>query len=134
MSTTVGPAPPAWFRTALVALLERRDLSGVQTRWAHPSALCVVMASEGYPGSYAKGRVIEGTDQVGSDAVVFHAGTAMAGGKLTASGGRVLNVTARGANVSQAAERAYAVLDQVKWEGGFCRRDIGWRAIEREKA
>jgi len=95
-------------------------------------ALTVVMAADGYPGSYAKGTQIKGLDNVGDDNVkVFHAGTKRDGDKLLANGGRVLNVTAKGATVQKARDRAYAAIDKINWPEGFCRKDIAWRAIER---
>jgi len=104
------------------------DLRGVTTRWAAPSALCVVMAAEGYPGSYPKGRVIEGLEPVGSEAVVFHAGTAQKGDKVVTTGGRVLAVTATGADIDEAAARAYRALSEIRFEGAHYRRDIGHHA------
>jgi phosphoribosylamine--glycine ligase len=94
------------------------------------------MATQGYPGSYGKDSVIEGLDEAaGVESVeVFHAGTAFADGKVVANGGRVLTVSALGASVAQARERAYAAVDRIRWSEGFCRRDIGWRALEREQA
>jgi len=105
-------------------------------RWRDEAALTVVFAAEGYPASPKKGTVISGIESAEDENVqVFHAGTARdSEDRLVANGGRVLNVTAKGANVTEAAARAYAALDKISWEGGFCRRDIGWRAIEREKA
>jgi phosphoribosylamine--glycine ligase len=104
--------------------------------WTDDAAVTVVMASNGYPGSYEKGTVIEGVEAAAKDtgAVIFHAGTAMKDDKLVATGGRVLNVTALGASVTAAAQTAYKAVDLIKWPGGFCRRDIGWRALEREAA
>ncbi len=106
----------------------RGDLRGVSTRWAAPSAMCVVMAAEGYPGSYAKGRVIEGLDRVGPDAVVFHAGTADKDGRIVTTGGRVLGVTATGSDIDEAAERAYRALAEIRFDGAHYRRDIGHHA------
>ena len=97
----------------------------------------VVLAAEGYPGSYRKNTVIEGLpDASATDKLtIFHAGTSRSDrGDLTATGGRVLGVTAMGDSVSQAQERAYTAIDKIHWPEGFCRRDIGWRAIQREKA
>jgi phosphoribosylamine--glycine ligase len=112
------------------------QLSHMSVRWRDEAALTVVFAAEGYPASPKKGTVISGIESAEDENVqVFHAGTARdPEGRLVANGGRVLNVTAKGANVTEAAARAYAALDKISWEGGFCRRDIGWRAIEREKA
>lgn len=102
-------------------------------RLSEDFALTVVMAANGYPGAPIMGGVIGGVDAAQAEgAVVFHAGTAMADGRLVASGGRVLNVTARGSSVTQAQQRAYAAVDRIDFPGGFCRRDIGWREVARE--
>lgn len=107
-------------------------LADVTPRWRDDVALTVVMAAEGYPGSYAKGSEIVGADALNSDTVhVFHAGTARRDGALVANGGRVLNVSARGRTVAEARERAYAAVDAIDWPQGFCRRDIAWRALGR---
>jgi phosphoribosylamine--glycine ligase len=116
---------------ALVAscdgMLETFDL-----RWSDDAALTVVMATVGYPGAYAKGSEIRGLDAVSPEnAIVFHAGTAAENGRLLANGGRVLNVTASGATISEAQAKAYAAVDMIDWPEGFCRRDIGWRAVAR---
>ncbi|PCI49295.1 MAG: phosphoribosylamine--glycine ligase [Alphaproteobacteria bacterium] len=107
----------------------------VDMTWHDTSALTVVMAARGYPGNYDKNTEIRRLDQAGQDenTFIFHAGTKKENGKTLATGGRVLNVTAVGENVSAARDRAYAALDQIDWPQGFCRRDIGWRAIKREK-
>jgi phosphoribosylamine--glycine ligase len=96
-------------------------------------AVCVVLAARGYPGTPETGSEIRGADQdFGPDVVVFHAGTARDGeGRLRAAGGRVLNVCARGATLQEARDRAYAAVDRIDWPEGFCRRDIGWRALGR---
>lgn len=95
-------------------------------------ALTVVMAADGYPGSYEKGTQIRGMESVDDENVkVFHAGTKRDGDKLVANGGRVLNVTAKGTTVQEARDRAYAAIDKIDWPEGFCRKDIAWRAIER---
>lgn len=110
-------------------------LSSFDLRWYDDAALTVVMASKGYPGGYEKGAVIRGLDRIGDDpdVMVFHAGTGRNDeGELIAAGGRVLNVTARGGTVSEAQAKAYAAVDRIDWPAGFCRRDIGWRAIARE--
>ena len=117
---------------ALVAtcdgVLDRFDL-----RWHDETALTVVMAAEGYPGSPKRGTEIKGLDAIADDdVIVFHAGTERLGDRVLASGGRVLNVTARGQSVSEAQTRAYSAIEMIDWPGGFCRRDIGWRAVERE--
>ena len=110
-------------------------LSGHEPDWRDEAALTVVMAAKGYPGSYEKGSAIGGLDALGSDNVqVFHAGTKKQGDAVLASGGRVLNVTALGKTVSEAQARAYAAVDAIDWPEGFCRRDIGWRAVQRERA
>ena len=106
-------------------------LSEMQANWAEDHAVTVVMAAKGYPGDYAKGSVIKGLDALPEDAMnmVFHAGTTLLEGAVTASGGRVLNVTARGDDLAEAQARAYAMVDAIDWSEGFCRRDIGWRAL-----
>jgi phosphoribosylamine--glycine ligase len=107
-------------------------LAGHDLQWKDQYALTVIMATEGYPGSYGKGSEIRGADGVDSDTIhVFHAGTRREGERLLAAGGRVLNVTALGDTVKEAQQRAYAGVDQIVWPEGFCRRDIGWREIAR---
>ncbi|SEL28036.1 phosphoribosylamine--glycine ligase [Jannaschia helgolandensis] len=114
----------------LLACAEGR-LDGAQVHWADDHAICIVMAAQGYPGAYAKGTAIGGLDALPADSrnMVFHAGTALADGRMVANGGRVLGVTTRGDDLSDARDRAYAVVDAVDWPEGFCRRDIGWRAL-----
>jgi phosphoribosylamine--glycine ligase len=91
------------------------------------------MASRGYPGSYEKGSPIRGVEALEAPYLqVFHAGTANQDGALVANGGRVLNVTALGKTVAEAQARAYAAVDEIDWPEGFCRRDIGWRAVAHE--
>ncbi len=109
-------------------------LAGAVPRWRDETALAVVMAADGYPGEPRKGTVIGGLAAAeATGATVFHAGTALAGdGTLVANGGRVLGVTASGATAAEAQQRAYAAVDRIDWPGGFCRRDIGWRAVARE--
>jgi phosphoribosylamine--glycine ligase len=111
-------------------------LGTMSVRWRPESALTVVMAAKGYPGAYHRGSVIRGVEAAAAlpDVQVFHAGTLREGGLLKANGGRVLNVTALGRDVQEAKARAYAAVDLIDWPEGFCRRDIGWRAIAREKA
>ena len=110
------------------------SLNAMTLDWHDDVAMTVVMAADGYPGSYDKGSVIGGLDKVSDEAVVFHAGTARdADGTVTATGGRVLNVTARGKTVAQAQANAYAGVDMIDWPQGFCRRDIGYREIAREQ-
>ncbi|RCK30297.1 phosphoribosylamine--glycine ligase [Thalassospira xiamenensis] len=110
-------------------------LDTVKPEWHDETAMVVVMATKGYPGSYEKGTEIRNVaDADAMDKVkVLHAGTRMDGDKLTATGGRVLGVTARGTSVTEAQKRAYEAVDAINWPGGFCRRDIGWRAIAREQ-
>ncbi len=107
-------------------------LGEARVNWADDHAITVVMAAKGYPDAYEKGSVINGLDALPEDSsnMVFHAGTKRTGGDVVANGGRVLNVTARGASLAEARERAYAMVDAVDWDGGFCRRDIGWRALD----
>jgi phosphoribosylamine--glycine ligase len=93
------------------------------------------MAAKGYPGAYAKGSAIAGLDEAAAvkGVEIFHAGTATgADGRLVANGGRVLNVSAIGQTVAEAQACAYAAVDKIRWPEGFCRRDIGWRAVQRE--
>jgi phosphoribosylamine--glycine ligase len=106
-------------------------LAEARVNWADDHALTVVMAAEGYPGAHAKGSAIRGLDGVAEDSfrMVFHAGTALRDGQVVAAGGRVLNVTARGASLAEARARAYGMVDRIDWPEGFCRRDIGWRAL-----
>lgn len=115
---------------ALLACAEGR-LDQARIDWADDHALTVVMAAKGYPGAYAKGTVIRGLDRCPEDSrhMVFHAGTALKDGEITATGGRVLNVTARGDTLADARNRAYAMIDHIRWPEGFCRSDIGWRAL-----
>jgi phosphoribosylamine--glycine ligase len=98
--------------------------------WNDGAALTVVMAARGYPGAYAKGEVIRGIDRADAmaDVKVFQAGTALRDGEIIVNGGRVLNVTARGASIAEAQRRAYEAVDVIDWPDGFARRDIGWRA------
>ncbi|AMY69965.1 phosphoribosylamine--glycine ligase [Frigidibacter mobilis] len=114
----------------LLACAEGR-LAGMQVTWAEDHALSVVMATNGYPGDHARGSQIRGLEELPETSLemVFHAGTAARDGGIIASGGRVLNVTARGASLAEARERAYGLVDRIDWPGGFCRRDIGWRAL-----
>ena len=111
-------------------------LKNFDLRWHDDAALTVVMAAKGYPGAYQRGSVIEGLDEAGAveGVEVFHAGTKADGGRVLANGGRVLNVSALGKTVGEAQARAYQAVDKIRWPDGFCRRDIGWQAIAREKA
>ncbi|MGY5800628.1 phosphoribosylamine--glycine ligase [Rhizobium sp. LEGMi12c] len=108
-------------------------LDQVTAEWSDDPALTVVMASKGYPGAYAKNTPITALPAGGEGEKVFHAGTGLKDGALVANGGRVLNITATGKSVGEAKERAYALAGKVKWDNGFYRNDIGWRAVEREK-
>ena len=119
------------------ALMAARDgmLKNFDLRWHDDAALTVVMATKGYPGDYAKGSVIDGLAEAAAveGVEIFHAGTAIgADGRVIANGGRVLGVSAIGRTVADAQERAYAAVDEIRWPEGFCRRDIGWRAVARE--
>jgi phosphoribosylamine--glycine ligase len=107
-------------------------LAEARVNWGDDHAITVVMAANGYPGSYEKGTVIKGLDALPEDSsnMVFHAGTAAKDGTIVATGGRVLNVTARGNSLKEARDRAYAMADQIDWSEGFLRRDIGWRALD----
>lgn len=108
------------------------DVSGADLRWSDDASLVVVMAAEGYPGAPRKGSAIKGLERAAAvpGAKVFHAGTARrADGALVADGGRVLAVGGTGATLRAARDAAYAAVDAVDWPGGFCRRDIGWRAL-----
>jgi phosphoribosylamine--glycine ligase len=109
------------------------DFGDLALEWEAPASLSVVLASGGYPGSYEKGKPITGLDAAGSlpKVTVFHAGTALDGDTVVTSGGRVLSVTAIGETIDEAAERAYAAVDEIDFEGKQLRRDIGWRARTR---
>ena len=119
----------------LPALLAARDgaLANVVLRWRDEAALCVVLATEGYPGAYEKGSPIRNLAAAEADEAVtiFHAGTKTDDGGIVAAGGRVLGVTALGPTIAEAQKTAYAAVDKIDWPQGFCRRDIGWRAVER---
>ncbi|MFS8180339.1 phosphoribosylamine--glycine ligase [Pseudovibrio denitrificans] len=107
----------------------------VDAEWHNDPAITVVMASKGYPGSYEKLTEIKGLVEAAADpdVEIFHAGTVVADEKLLSNGGRVLNITARAATVSQARAKAYAAIEKIDWPEGFYRKDIGWRAVEREQ-
>ena len=118
--------------TALLATRDRQ-LHHHDLRWHDDAALTVVMAAKGYPGDYAKGSEIgnlNGAARV-EGVQIFHAATERKNGRLIANGGRVLNVTALGSTVREAQRRAYEAVDLIEWPEGFCRRDIGWRAVNR---
>jgi phosphoribosylamine--glycine ligase len=120
----------------LAALLATADgvLGSFDLRWHDDAALVVVMASKGYPGKYAKGSEIKGLEAARDveGVEIFHAGTMREGARLLAAGGRVLNIAARGRTVTEARQRAYDAIGRIDWPGGFCRKDIGWRAMARE--
>jgi len=121
---------------ALLYACSKGMLDGIDIRWRNDAALCVVMAAEGYPGTYKKNTVIRGLNEAAavSNAFVYHAGTARNdAGEIIATGGRVLGITALGATIAEAQARAYQAVDKINWPEGFCRRDIGWRAIARTK-
>jgi phosphoribosylamine--glycine ligase len=120
---------------ALFLAASEGRLAAETAAWREETALTVVMAAKGYPGQVEKGSEIRGIERAAAqDGVqVFHAGTREDAGRLVANGGRVLNVTALGRSVADAQKRAYAAVDAIDWPEGFCRRDIGWRAIAREQ-
>jgi phosphoribosylamine--glycine ligase len=111
------------------------QLKNFNLRWFPEAALTVVMAAEGYPGDYKKGTLIGGLDDAGKieGVEIFHAGTISKDGHILANGGRVLDVCALGKTVAEAQRRAYEAVDCIKWPDGFCRRDIGWQAVEKEQ-
>jgi phosphoribosylamine--glycine ligase len=115
----------------LLLATARCELDTARVNWADDHALTVVMAARGYPGAYVKGSVIHGLQSLAEDSfhMAFHAGTAQRNGQITANGGRVLNITARGASLAEARTRAYGMIDAIDWPEGFCRSDIGWRAL-----
>jgi phosphoribosylamine--glycine ligase len=106
-------------------------LDQAQVNWSDDHAMTVVLAANGYPAAYEKGSEIKGLDSLPEDSfnMVFHAGTKEIDGKICANGGRVLNVTARGASLKEAQARAYDMVDKIDWPEGFHRRDIGHRAL-----
>ncbi len=119
----------------LPALMATRDgtLGHITLRWWPKAALTVVMAARGYPGSYPKNTLIDGLETAGAleDVTVFHAGTKREDGRWLSTGGRVLGVTALGSTIAEAQANAYRAVDAIAWPDGFCRRDIGWRAVGR---
>jgi phosphoribosylamine---glycine ligase len=119
--------------TALIATADGA-LKAFDLRWRDEAALTVVMAANGYPANYEKGSEIRDLAEAAAmpGVEIFHAGTARDDDKLVATGGRVLNVTATGKTIAEAQARAYAAVDRIDWPGGFCRRDIGWRAISKQ--
>jgi phosphoribosylamine--glycine ligase len=122
----------------LAALVATVDgvLDNFDLRWREEAALTVVMAANGYPGPPQLGSEIKGlgTAAATEGVEIFHAGTRCEDHRFLANGGRVLSVTALGRDVAEAQARAYAAIAKIDWPGGFCRKDIGWRAIAREKS
>ncbi len=118
----------------LAAAQGRLDEVQDQVTWSNEPAMCVVMAANGYPGSYEKNTSIENIAQANDvdGAYVFHAGTKEENGEILSIGGRVLGVTAKGSNIAEAQKNAYQAVDHINWPKGFCRRDIGWRALKEE--
>lgn len=117
---------------ALLAVCDE-ELENFDLRWFDEPALTVVMAANGYPSTYKTGSVIKGLDQAGrvKGTLIFHAGTSMGNsGEMLANGGRVLGVTSSGQTLGTAMKRAYEAVDRIDWPEGFCRRDIGWRAVQ----
>jgi phosphoribosylamine--glycine ligase len=112
------------------------ELKHFDLRWFDEPALTVVMAAKGYPGDYAKGTRIEGLEDAAQieGVEIFQAGTISRDGAMLANGGRVLNVCASGKTIVEARQRAYHAIDRIRWPEGFCRRDIGWQAVEQEEA
>jgi phosphoribosylamine--glycine ligase len=122
----------------LAALIATADgvLSNFDLRWSDDAALTIVMAANGYPGTPLKGTEIKGLDDAKQvpNVEIFHAGTRRDGTRLFADGGRVLNVTGRGRTVAEARDAAYTAAAKIDWPGGFYRKDIGWRALQRNDA
>jgi phosphoribosylamine--glycine ligase len=117
----------------LLATAEGRLAAVEPPAMARRTALTVVLAANGYPGTPEKGAPIA-LPLVAQGNMIFHAGTALSNGALVSSGGRVLSATATGDNVTQAQTAAYNLVDKIGFPGGFCRRDIGWRDVAREAA
>ncbi len=119
---------------ATMLAIANKELAKAEFGWKKDPAVCVVMASKGYPDSYEKGFEITGLAEAEKEGtVVFHAGTAMKDGKIVNTGGRVLGVTATGKDIKEAIEKAYKGVSKISWAGAFCRKDIGHRALERLK-
>lgn len=111
-----------------------RSLDQVALEWHDDTAIVVVMAANGYPGSYEKGSEIRNLPaaEAVEGVTIFHAGTKAEDSRILANGGRVLNVMATGANIEEVRSRAYTAVERIDWPQGFCRNDIGWRALQRE--
>jgi phosphoribosylamine--glycine ligase len=118
------------FLSLLLATTEER-LEEAEFGWDSRAALCVVMASKGYPGDYEKGKEINGLESLSGrdDLMVFHAGTAFKQKKVVTAGGRVLGITALGSDLQEAQRRAYEAAGRITFEGAYYRKDIGWRAM-----
>ena len=114
---------------ALLMSCARGALDAAPLTFSEQAAVCVVMAANGYPGAYEKGSVIRGLEKAAAHAAVLHAGTAARDGDITAQGGRVLNIVATAPDFATARAHAYQAVDAIDWPEGFCRRDIGWRAL-----
>jgi len=119
----------------LLLATDKGTLNDVKAEWSNKNALCVVMATKGYPASYKKNTEIKNAQAIKDidGAQLFHAGTAQDGDRLLSVGGRVLGVVGMGDTIKQAQSTAYKAVDQIDWDGGFCRRDIGYRAIAAQK-
>lgn len=116
----------------MLAVIDEK-LADITLEWTDEPAVCVVVASGGYPGKYARGQAITGLDEKVDGAYVFHAGTSFIGQQVVANGGRVLGVTAKGATIREAIDTAYQMVDKIHYDSCFSRRDIGYRALAREK-
>ena len=116
---------------AIMLACANGTLDQVKIDWHKRAAVCVVMASAGYPGSYAKGKEITGLTDVPENSVVFHAGTKLVDDKIVTNGGRVLGVTAFADDIKAARDKAYEAVEKISFEGAFCRKDIAWRALNR---
>ncbi len=112
------------------------NLADMEIEWHEGAALCVIMASEGYPAGYEKGEPVSGLEDVEKmdDVMVFHSGTRSEGGRCLTDGGRVLGVTARGADIKSARKLAYEAVGKIHFQGAHYRTDIGWKALGREKS
>lgn len=110
-------------------------LDRVKVEWDRRAAVCVVMASQGYPGTYEKGKIISGLEEAAKipNTYIFHAGTALKEGKIVTNGGRVLGVTALGDNIAEAINQAYKAVEKISWDGVYYRRDIGQKALRKER-
>jgi len=116
----------------MIKVVDER-LDEAELIWSKEPAVCVVLASGGYPMSYEKGYEISGLDEAAADgAIVFHAGTTKKDDKIVNTGGRVLGITARGVNIKEAINKAYKAVEKISWQDCFCRKDIGYRALARE--